>query len=64
MKLYIYTPDDMLHVATITGSSNASCEATASSAYDDTDTYLWTYTPAFGFAGGLVQNDDADEIEA
>lgn len=63
MKLYVYSLEDNQHVATITGASNAACEAAASNVYDPGD-YGWTYTPAFGAHGGLVENDEAEAIEA
>lgn len=64
MKLYIYTTSDMHHVATITGGTNAACERAAADAYDLNDEYAATYTPAFGAVGGLVENDDAEQIAA
>lgn len=64
MKLYIYTTSDMHHVATITGDTNAECERAAGDAYDLNDEYAATYTPAFGANGGLVENDDAEQIAA
>lgn len=64
MKLYIYSVADMLHVATITGATNIDCERAANASYDLNDEYAATYTPAFGAGGGLVENDDAEQIAA
>lgn len=64
MKLYIYTPSDMQHVATVTGETNAECERAAAAAYDLNDEYAATYTPSFGAGDGLVANDNAEQIAA
>lgn len=63
MKLYIYSNETNEHVATITGESNAACEAKAEDTYGSND-YSWTYSPAFGCDGGLEENEDAKEIDA
>jgi len=63
MKLYIYSLENNLHVATITGDDNATCEAKAAEVYGSND-YGWTYSPAFGAYEGLVENDDAEQIDA
>lgn len=63
MKLYVYYLDDNSHAATITGNSNAACEAKANEVYGSND-FGWTYTPAFGTSDGLVENDKAEIIEA
>ena len=55
INLYIYSIEDNSHVATITGGDNASCEAKADDMYGSND-YGWTYSPAFGFSGGLKEN--------
>ena len=62
-KLYVYSLEDNSHVVTITGEDNASCEAKANELYGIND-YGWTYSPAFGAADGLGENDDAEEIAA
>lgn len=55
LTLYVYTSNTMTVVAKITGESNDACERKAADlGYDDTDSYGWTYSPAFGFSGGLV----------
>ena len=64
MKLYIYDAADMQHIATITGDTNAACERAAADAYGLSDKYAATYTPAFGAVDGLVENDDAEQINA
>ena len=64
MKLYIYSNETNEHVATITGATNTACEEKAEETYGSND-YSWTYSQAFGFGGGLLEeNDDAEEIEA
>jgi len=63
MKLYIYSNETNEHIATITGDTNEACEAKAEELYSSND-YSNTYSPAFGFSGGLVENSDAEEIEA
>lgn len=62
-QLYIYNIETNEHVATITGSNNANCEAVANEQYGSND-YAWTYSPAFGVADGLEYNDNAEQIEA
>lgn len=62
MKFYVYNAEDRQHVATITGSSNAACEAAFEEHFGND--YGATYTPAFGFNDGLVENPDAEEIDA
>ncbi len=62
MKIYIYD-DDNLHVATITGDNNESCEKKAEKKYPSND-YGWTYTPAFGASDGLTENENAEIINA
>jgi hypothetical protein len=61
--LYVYNIESNEHIATITGSSNASCEAVANERYGSND-YAWTYSPAFGLADGLRYIGDAVEINA
>lgn len=59
MTLYVYDADSMEVVAKIEGDSNAECEARAAAEYGDDDAYGWTYTPAFGAVGGLVETSEA-----
>jgi len=61
--LYIYSIETNEHVATITGSSTDDCEFVAKERYGWNE-YSWTYSPAFGFDGGLEYNDNAEEIAA
>jgi len=61
--LYIYDLSTREHIATINGADNSACETKAAEAFD-ANSYGWTYSPAFGFGGGLVENLDADEIKA
>jgi hypothetical protein len=63
MELYVFDPATLEHVATITGQDNEACEAKAGKLYSPDD-YGWTYSPAFGFVGGLAENPDALEINA
>ena len=58
MKLYVYDPDTMLVVAIAEGESNEECERKASAEYSPDD-YRFTYSPAFGFVDGLIDDDDA-----
>lgn len=62
MKLYIYENETIKHKATITGKDNAECESIASDQFSDTDYYGWTYSPAFGIDGGLIENENAETI--
>jgi hypothetical protein len=64
MELYIYEADSMIHLATIIGESNEECEAIASDKYPADDNIGWTYSPAFGMSDGLIENSDAETIEA
>jgi hypothetical protein len=63
MKLYIYNQESMEVVAIVNGESNDECERKAEDAnYYPSDDIAWTYSPAFGFEGGLVENEEAEEI--
>jgi hypothetical protein len=63
MNLYIYSLEDLKHVATISGKDEGSIEAKANDAYDVNE-YGWTYTysPAFGTNDGLIENSEAEVI--
>jgi len=63
MKLYIYSLESNQHVATIVGNSNQECETKANEEYCSND-YGWNYSPAFEIRDGLVENMEAEEIEA
>jgi len=64
MTMYVYDADSMVVVAEINGDSNIACESAArDNGYED-DAYGWTYSPAFGFNGGLVDSSDSVEINA
>ena len=52
MKLYVYNTETRQVVEVVEAPTNAECEAIASEKYD-TDTFGWTYTPAFGANDGL-----------
>lgn len=62
--LYIYSTETNKLIARIEGADNAVCEAVASEQYGDTDSFGWTYSPAFGFAGGIEPGEDVVDIEA
>ena len=62
MKFYVYDTEDNTHIATITGDSNEACETAFEERFGDE--YGATYSPAFGSNDGLVENPDAEEIEA
>ena len=53
MRYYIYDPETNDLIATICGDTNEECEQQAANRYD-MDTYCGTYSPAFGFNGGLT----------
>lgn len=64
MKLYVYNQESMEVVAIINGGSNEECESKAGeNGYYPSEDIAWTYSPAFGFDGGLIENEDAEEIE-
>ena len=63
-KLYIYSNETNQHVATVTGNNNRNMEQAAEDAGYSSNDYSGTYSPAFGFNGGLVENPDAEEINA
>jgi hypothetical protein len=64
IDLYVYSLEDNTHVATITGHSNEECEAKAADLNYDNGDHGWTYSPAFGLDGGLIENADAEKIAA
>lgn len=64
MEFYVYSTEDKEHIATITGSSNAAIEKTFLDRFDMNGDYGGTYSPAFGCNDGLVENSDAEEIDA
>jgi hypothetical protein len=64
MNYYIYSTATNQHVATITGNTNAACEAKAEEMGVDGETLAGTYSPAFGCIDGLLANDSVEEIEA
>lgn len=63
MKLYIYSNWTGEHIATIIGDgSNDDLHAAAEKAGYNWVDFSSTYSPAFGFSGGLVENPDAQII--
>jgi hypothetical protein len=63
MIIYVFCPDTQEVVAEIHGDTNVECERKAAEHGYRDEQYDWTYTPAFGFSGGLVENDGAEIIE-
>ena len=57
MELYIYDLDTNEVVAIAVGETTEECEDKAAPYTND---YGTTYSPAFGFANGLIENDEAD----
>lgn len=62
MKLYVYSLSDNTHVAVIVGDSNTDCERVCAERFGDD--YGSTYSPAFGSAGGLTEDSDAELLDA
>ena len=62
MKMYVYETESKEVVAVVTGDSNDECERKATEANYDDDQFGWTYSPAFGFNDGLIDNRDAIEL--
>ena len=62
MKLFIYNVENMEVIVITEGNDNQECEEKAESAGYVGDDYAWTYTPAFGFEDGLIENQDAETI--
>lgn len=63
-KLYIYSNETNEHVATVVGESDDDqkyYDAAENAGYISND-YSNTWTPAFGFSSGLVENSDAEII--
>ena len=64
MELYIYSNETNEHFATVTGNDNRKMEQAAEDAGYTSNDYNCTYSPAFGFSNGLVENPDAEVIDA
>lgn len=62
--LYIYDAGDMTLIARIHGADDEACEAVAADQYGDTDSFLWAYSPAFGFVGGIEPGEAVVDVEA
>ncbi len=60
MKLYIYNTDSREVVAIANGADNKQCEALAAAHYGDTDTFGWSYEPAFGCNDGLIETSNPE----
>ena len=63
MRLYVYDDDSREIVAEIHGDTNAKCEAKAEKLNYDQDQTSWTYSPALGFRGGLINLGDHEVFE-
>jgi hypothetical protein len=61
---YAYSTESNEVVAVIRGSSDAVIERAYLDRYGDDSSYGLTHSPAFGTAGGLIDRDDAVEIDA
>ena len=55
MKLYAYCVEDMTVLKVVEGIDNADCERQMDELCPSSDEIGWTYTPAFGFADGLME---------
>lgn len=65
MKAYVYNTESMEVVAVISGETNEQCELKAAEmGYMGVDEYGLTYSPAFGTSDGLIECDDAEEVQA
>lgn len=60
-SLYVYSLETGEHVATIKGEDKI-LESKADDIYGSND-YGWTYSPAFGYGGGLEKNKNAEVME-
>ena len=63
MELYAYNTETMEVIAIANGDDNYECERKMEDAGFVGDNIGWTYSPAFGFNGGLIENRDAEIIE-
>lgn len=62
--LYVYSLETNQLVARINGDSQAACEAKADEMYGASNDHGRTWSPAFGFAGGLEPGEDVLDIDA
>ena len=53
MKLYAYSVETMEVLGVVEGDTNEECETKMAERGYEGDDIGWTYTPAFGFEGGL-----------
>ncbi|OHD24629.1 MAG: hypothetical protein A2Y38_16785 [Spirochaetes bacterium GWB1_59_5] len=64
MKLYAYNTETMEVLAIANGETNEECESKMDAAgYPGGEEIGWTYSPAFGAVDGLIETEDAEEIE-
>ena len=61
-KLYVYHNDSMRVIARLEGDDQKVLEQYAYEHYGDGE-YCYTYSPAFGAIGGLIDCDDAESIK-
>jgi len=57
MTIYIYDADTSDVIAAITGNTNEECEKYVNDNYNTNDEIRATYSPGFGFANGLNNNE-------
>jgi hypothetical protein len=62
MKAYIYNEDTKIIIAEIKGDSEQSIEAKYCECFDTEENGL-TYSPAFGFNDGLINDGDFEVID-
>jgi hypothetical protein len=62
MNLYVYDADSSLHIATLRGEDQRALDAAAEWLYPG-DEYAATYSPAWGFSGGLIASSEAEVID-
>ena len=64
MTGYVYNVDTREIAYVIHGDTDAAIEAKFSYLNIDADSYGITYSPAFGFADGLIQTEQTEEVTA
>ncbi len=62
MEAYVYNSDTMKVLAKVTGDDSKAIEAKFEECFD-TEELSITYSPAFGFEGGLITDGDFETID-
>lgn len=62
MKLYAYNIETMELLAIAEGETNQECEKKMEASGFSDDSIGWTYSPAFGFTGGVIDTGDWAEV--